>query len=108
MLTKRPIPMYGEGIDKGAVDIAAVRMKRLAPEPVIGGIETGIPVPSRPGRVAGELRRAVEELQPGQSRLFEKVEPKALYHSAKQARLKTGGEYAVRRTDDGVRVWRLS
>ncbi|MFO0253390.1 MAG: hypothetical protein ACK52V_04670 [Betaproteobacteria bacterium] len=101
---------FGEGIDKGAVDLASVRLTPATPKgPVIGAIESGIPVPPKPGRSASELYEAVAELKAGQSRLFEHVEPKKLYGHAKRAKENgLGSEYAVRATDNGCRVWRIS
>lgn len=106
---RRDIP-FGEGIDKGAVDLASVRLTPApAKGPIIGAIETGIPVPPKPGRSASELYQAVAELEAGQSRLFENVDPKRLYGHAKRAKEQgKGREYAVRTTDSGCRVWRLA
>jgi hypothetical protein len=101
---------FGSGIDKGTVDLASVRLTPPpAKGPIIGAIETGIPVPPKPGRQASELYQAVAELQPGQSRLFERVDPTKLYGHAKRAKDQDKRrEYAVRATDGGCRVWRLS
>jgi hypothetical protein len=104
--------LFGEQVDKGPVDLATVRMTpapRAADEPVIGEIEAGVPVPPMPGRSPSILYQAVAEIKAGQSRLFANVEPKKLYGHAKRAKEKgLGSEYAVRMTDNGCRVWRLS
>lgn len=101
---------YGTMTDRPAVDLATVRLTPpQAKGPVIGAIETGIPLPPRPGRQASELYQAVAELQPGQSRLFERVAPKKLYGHAKRAKEQDKArEYAVRAVGDGCRVWRLA
>jgi hypothetical protein len=101
---------YGTILNKPAVDLASVRLaRRPAPEPEIGDIEVGIPVPKKPGKQHSLAAAAVLELKPGQSRLFRNVEVKRLYGYAKTAKNKgIGQEYAVRLTDDGVRVWRLA
>jgi hypothetical protein len=101
---------FGTLPNKPAVDLATVRMARKpAPEPEIGAIETGIPVPKKPGKQHSTAAAAVQELQPGQSRLFRNVDVKRLYGCAKVAKQKGfGQEYAVRMMDDGVRVWRLA
>ena len=101
---------FGTLSDKPAVDLSAVRFARKpAPEPDIGAIETGIPVPKKPGKQHSAAAAAVQELKAGQSRLFRNVEVKRLYGYAKVAKQKGfGNEYAVRMTDDGVRVWRLA
>ena len=99
--------LYGEDLDKGAVDLAAVRLVQPTAEVEIGAIEDGIPVPKLPGRVPSAMYLAVCELQPGQSRLF-KAELKSLYGHAKRAkRAGFGSLYAIRAVEDGTRVWRL-
>lgn len=88
------------------VDLATVRMGEQGAE--IGPVEEGVPVPPRPGRQPGEVAQAVYALEPGQSRRFEKITGKALYHTAKVARVKGyGEEYAVRGDGEGYRVWRI-
>ena len=101
---------YGTIVDKPAVDFANVRLaRRPAPEPEIGEIEVGIPLPKKPGKQASDLAKSVQALQAGQSRLYRNVDTKRLYGHAKVAKEKgCGSEYAVRMTDDGVRVWRLA
>ena len=100
---------FGEGIDKGAVDLASVRLRKAEPEPIIGEVEYGIPVPSKPGKAHSDASRAVQELKVGQSRLFVGIDAKRLYGYAKVAKKKGfGSEYAVRMVEDGVRVWRIS
>jgi len=100
---------YGTIANKPAVDLATVRLSRNpAPEFVIGEIETGIPIPPKPGKLHSGPALAVQELQPGQSRLFTNVDVKRLYGYAKTAKLKgCGQEYAVRNVEGGVRVWRV-
>jgi hypothetical protein len=99
--------LYGEDLDKGAVDLAAVRLVQPTAEVEIGAIEDGIPVPSQPGRLPSAMFNAVCELKPGQSRLFN-AKPKSLYAHAKRAKQKGFGSlYAVRTVADGTRVWRL-
>lgn len=88
------------------VDLARIRMSDPIPE--IGPVEEGIEVPPRPGKQPGAVAQAVYALLPGQSRRFDKITGKALYHTAKVARNKGfGQEYAVREEGDGYRVWRL-
>jgi hypothetical protein len=101
---------YGTIIDKPTVDLASVRLaRRSPPEPEIGAVEVGIPVPKKPGKQAGEVAAAVYALQAGQSRLFKNVDPKRLYGYAKMAKQKgLGTEYAIRAVEDGIRVWRLA
>jgi len=110
MKTSERTTGYGTIIDKPAVDLASVRLtRRPAPEPEIGEIEVGIPVPKKPGKQASDLAKSVQALQAGQSRLYRNVEVKRLYGHAKVAKEKgCGSEYAVRMTDNGVRVWRLA
>ena len=108
-MSNQPARRYGEIADKGAVDLASVRLRKVEPEPIIGEVEYGIPVPSKPGKAHSDASRAVQELQVGQSRLFVGIDAKRLYGYAKVARKKGfGEEYAVRMVEDGVRVWRIS
>jgi hypothetical protein len=101
---------YGTILTKPAVDLASVRLTRSPPpEPMIGAVEVGIPVPKKPGREASEVAAAVYALQAGQSRLFRNVDAKRLYGYAKMAKQKgLGTEYAIRTVEDGIRVWRLA
>jgi hypothetical protein len=101
---------FGTIADKPAVDFASVRLaRRPQPEPEIGAVEVGIPLPKKPGKQASDIARSVQALQPGESRLYRNVETKRLYGHAKVAKEKgCGKEYAVRMTEDGVRVWRLA
>jgi hypothetical protein len=110
MKTSARVTGYGTILDKPAVDLASVRLAKCPqPEPDIGDIETGIPVPKKPGRETSQIAAAVQALQVGQSRLFRNVEAKRLYGHAKVARNKgIGTEYAIRTVADGVRVWRLA
>jgi hypothetical protein len=107
---KRPITRvrwHGEDLDKGAVDLATVRLAQAKDEVEIGAIEEGIPVPKLLGRVPSAIYTAVCELQPGQSRLF-KADAKSLYGHAKRAKLKGFGSlYAIRAVEQGARVWRI-
>ena len=100
--------LYGEDLDKGAVDLATVRLVQANENVLdIGAIEEGIPVPSQPGRLPSAMFNAVCELKPGQSRLFN-AKPKSLYAHAKRAKQKGFGSlYAVRTVADGTRVWRI-
>ena len=85
------------------------RMIRLNDEQ-IGPIQTGIPLPPRPGKKASEARMAIAELQPGESRVLRGVNPKSIYsHCKLLSKLDNGGtEYATRTIADGiVRVWRV-
>lgn len=108
-MSNQPARRYGEIADKGAVDLASVRLRKVEPEPIIGEIEDGIPVPPKPGKAHSDASKAVQELQVGQSRLFVGIDVKRLYGYAKVARKKGFGEdYAVRMVEDGVRVWRIS
>ena len=101
---------YGTILTKPAVDLASVRLTRSSPpDPEIGAVEVGIPVPKKPGKQAGEVAAAVYALQAGQSRLFKNVDAKRLYGYAKMAKQKgLGTEYAIRTVEDGIRVWRLA
>lgn len=67
----------------------------------IGGIEVGVPVPSN---TRGILRRAIEEMQPGESRVIRGCSYKNIYSAAE----KGGVRIRVRRGGDGFRVWRIS
>ena len=109
MKSRERTTLYGTILEKPLIDLASVRLaNRPAPEPEIGEVETGIPVPQKPGRGAGEASLAVQALQAGQSRLFRNVDAKRLYAYAKSARVKGFGEaYAIRTVEDGIRVWRL-
>lgn len=51
--------------------------------PVIGEVQTGIPVPPRPGKQPSALRKAIAELEPGQSRVIKNVPRTSLYHHCK-------------------------
>jgi hypothetical protein len=102
---------FGSNIPKAPVDLASVRMVRPQPEPVIGPVESGIPLPPKLGKQHSAPAQAIQELQPGQSRLFQNIAVKRLYGYAKVAKQKGfGNEYAVRLDleNDGARVWRLA
>jgi hypothetical protein len=107
--TRRVNLLDGQVDAQPSVDLATVRMTRApAPAAVIGPVETGIPVPPKPGRQASEVCQVITELKPGQSRFFQRVDAKRLYGYVKRAREKGfGEEYAVRAIDDGHRVWRV-
>lgn len=77
----------------------------------ISAVQVGIPLPIRPGAKASAERRALEELEPGESRVFSGYPSRMLvYHCASIRKKFPDRKYAVRSMGDGspvVRVWRV-
>jgi hypothetical protein len=78
----------------------------------IGGVQTGIPVPIRPGGKASPERRAIEEMDAGESRVFQGYTSRLLVSHCASVRKKfPERKYTVRSMGDGlpvVRVWRVA
>lgn len=76
----------------------------------IGAPQMGIPVPLRPGGRASVERRAIEELDPGESRVFTGYTSKMLVSTCASIRKKDPSrKYTVRAMGENspiVRVWR--
>jgi hypothetical protein len=77
----------------------------------IGVVQAGIPVPIRPGGKASTERRAIEELDAGESRTFTGYSPRHMVQTCASIRKKfPERKYAVRSMGDDspiVRVWRV-
>ena len=75
----------------------------------IGPIQRGIPLVSKPGAKMSPPRAAVEELEPGESRVFSGTPSRVLIsHAATIRKRDPSRRYAVRQIGDVVRVWRLA
>lgn len=74
----------------------------------IGPVQTGIPLPPKPGARAHAVRIAMEELDVGESRIFSGVPSRKLVYTAATIRKVLGRSYAVRQIGDVVRVWRTA
>lgn len=75
----------------------------------IGPIQRGIPLASKPGAKMSPTRAAVEELEPGESRVFSGTPSRILIgHAATSRKRDPSRRYAVRQIGDVVRVWRLA
>lgn len=76
----------------------------------IGAPQAGIPVPMRPGGKASPERRAIEELDAGESRTFTGYKSRVLvYHCASVRKKHPDRRFTVRAMGDNspvVRVWR--
>lgn len=108
-MSRRTLKPFGDLGGMPPLDAAVSRLRRAESEPVIGPVETGLPVPPKSGRAPSDVCDAVAALQPGQSRLFQNVDPKRLYGYAIRARQRGHGtEYAVRAVEGGHRVWRIA
>jgi len=83
---------------------------RLLRSEQIGPVQTGIPLPPKSsGHKPSEIRVAMEELEPGESRVFSNVTSRKLIQTAATLRKVLGRRYSCRETADGiVRVWRVS
>jgi hypothetical protein len=77
----------------------------------IGDPQVGIPVPTRPGGKASPERRAIEELDAGESRTFTGYTSRVLVtHCASIRKKFPERKYTVRSMGDDspiVRVWRV-
>lgn len=73
----------------------------------IGPIQSGIPLPPKPGPRSSVFRVAMEELEVGESRVFSGVASRKLGQTAATIKKVLGYSYAVRRVGDVVRVWRV-
>lgn len=84
-------------------------MRNFSADGIIGPVQEGIPVPARPGGKPSVEREAIEELDPGQSRIFSGVPARKLIQTCASIR-KGDGErrYSVRTIGNTVRVWRLA
>ncbi len=85
---------------------------RLASDaPKIGEIQRGIPIPPRPGRPASELRAALDEMEPGDSRTIADIPSGTVFSvckSIRKARADEQREYTVRKFNARtIRVWRV-
>lgn len=76
----------------------------------IGAVQTGIPVPIKPGGKASPERRAIEELDAGESRVFTGYASRMLVNTCGSIRKKyPGRKFSVRSMGENsriVRVWR--
>lgn len=73
-------------------------------------VESGIPVPARKGGRAGGSKYPFATMEIGQSFLVDSETKIGTIRSAVGAFTKThkGYRFAIRQTDDGVRVWRVA
>jgi hypothetical protein len=84
-------------------------MKAFLADAQIGPVQDGIPVPARPGGKPGVERQALEELDPGQSRVFSGIDSRKLIQTAASIRKADPTKrYSVRSIGATVRVWRLA
>jgi hypothetical protein len=88
----------------------STNLKMLRRFESIGPVQQGIPVAPKPsGHKPSEIRVAMEELEPGESRIFSGYESRKLIQTAATLRKVHGWRYSVRATGDSVvRVWRLA
>jgi hypothetical protein len=73
-------------------------------------VESGIPVPARKGGRAGGSKYPFATMEIGQSFLVDSETKIGTIRSAVGAFTKThkGYRFAIRQTDEGVRVWRVA
>jgi hypothetical protein len=79
---------------------------------IIGAVQVGIPVPTRPGGKASPERRALEEMDTGESRAFSGFKSRLLVQTCASIRKKhPERQYTVRSMGQDspvVRVWRTA
>ncbi len=75
-----------------------------------GPVQAGIPIaPKANGAKPSAVRLALEELEPGESRVFSGISTAKLVSTAATLRKVLGRRYSCRTVSDGiVRVWRLA
>jgi hypothetical protein len=83
-------------------------LKIVPPRPQQRMIEKGIPVPT--GTAHSHRRKFPElfDMVPGDSVLFSEEDVSSLRMAVQYVQRKRQWRYAIRSTDDGARIWRLS